>query len=75
MIWEKSIEIHTYIYILPYVKQISSGSLMSDAGNPRPVLCEGLEGWGGEEGGGRGVQEGTMAEAITILESSSKTSK
>ena len=48
---------------------------MSDAGNPRPVLCEDMEGWGGEKGGGRGVQEGTMTEAITILESSSNSSK
>lgn len=48
---------------------------MSDAGNPTSVLCGDLEGWGGEGGGGRGVQDGTMAEAITILESSSNSSK
>ena len=29
---------------------------MYDAGNPKPVLCNNLEGWGGE-GGGRGLQE------------------
>ena len=27
------------------------------AGNPKLVLCDNLEGWGGE-GGGRGIQEG-----------------
>ena len=30
---------------------------MCDAGNPRPVLCDNLEGWGGEGGGG-GLQDG-----------------
>ena len=30
---------------------------MYDAGNPKPVLCGNLEGWGGE-GGGRAVQDG-----------------
>ena len=51
---------------------------MYDAGNPKPVLCDNLEGWAGE-GGGREVQEGRdicipmadscrcMAETITIL--------
>ena len=29
---------------------------MHDAGNPKPVLCDNLLGWGGE-GGERGVQE------------------
>ena len=33
-----------------------SGSWMYDAENPELVLCDNLEGWGGE-GGGRGVQE------------------
>ena len=51
---------------------------MYDAGNPKPVLCDSLEGWD-EEGRGRAVQEGEdthipvadsclcMAETITIL--------
>ena len=43
-------------YILLYVIQISSGSLRYDAGNPKPVLYDNLEGWVAE-GGGRGVQE------------------
>ena len=30
---------------------------MYDAGNPKPVLCDNLEGWDGE-GGGREVPEG-----------------
>ena len=30
---------------------------MYDAGNPKPMLCDNLEGWGGEESGRR-VQEG-----------------
>ena len=53
MIWENSTETCT----LPYVKQTASGSLMYDAGNPKLVLCDNLEQWGGE-GVGRGVQEG-----------------
>ena len=53
MIWENSTE----TYRLPYVKEIASGTLMYDTGNPKLVLCDNLEGWGGE-GGGRGVQEG-----------------
>ena len=44
------------IYIT-YIKWVGSGSLMSDSGNPKLVLCDSLEGWGGE-GGGRGVQAG-----------------
>ena len=32
---------------------------MYDAGNPKPVLCENLEGWDGV-GGGREVQEGDI---------------
>ena len=44
-------------YTLPYVKQIASGSLMYDEGNPKLVLCDNLEGWG-REGGGSGDQEG-----------------
>ena len=40
MIWENSIE----TYVLPCVKQITSASLMYDAGHPKPVLCDNLEG-------------------------------
>lgn len=51
---------------------------MYDSGNPKPVRCDGLEGWSGEGGGGA-VQEGgdacmpmadscsCRAEAITVL--------
>ena len=44
MICENSIETYT----LPYVNQITSVSLMHDAGHPKLVLCDKLEGWGGE---------------------------
>ena len=40
MIWENSTE----TYMLPYVKQTTSVSLMYDAGHPKPVLCDNLEG-------------------------------
>ena len=53
MIWENSTETHT----LPYVKQIASGSLIYDTGNPKPVHCDSLEEWD-REGGERGVQKG-----------------
>ena len=53
MIWEKSIE----TCMLPYVKQMTSASSMHEAGQPKPVLWDNPEGWGGE-GGGRGLQEG-----------------
>lgn len=36
---------------------MASGSLMCDTGNPKPVLGDNLEGWGGEEGM-REIQEG-----------------
>ena len=39
----------TETYTLPYVNQIISASLMHEAGQPQPVLCDNLEGWGGEE--------------------------
>ena len=63
---------------LPYVEWMTSASLMHKAGHPGPVLCDNLEGWGGE-GGGRVVLQGgdtclpvadscsCMAEAITVL--------
>ena len=38
--------------ILPYVKQMTSASSMHEAGHPKPVLWDNLEGWGGEGGGG-----------------------
>ena len=53
MIWQNGIETYT----LPYVKQIVSGNLLCDPGNPKPILCDNLEGWDGG-GGGREVQEG-----------------
>ena len=73
MIWENRIEAYT----LPYVTQKSSGSLMYDAGYPKSVLCDNLEGEGGRHVGG--VQDGGdvcipvsdsccyMAKTITIL--------
>ena len=53
MIWENSTE----TYRLPYVKEIASGTLMYDTGNPKLVLCDNLEGWGGEADG-NGFQDG-----------------
>ena len=65
-------------YTLLYIKQIASGSLMYDTGSAKLVLCDSLEGSGGE-GDGRGVHEGgvtcmpmddsccCMAEDITTL--------
>ena len=44
---------NTETYTLSYVKQIASGTLMYDAGHPRPVLCDDLEECG-EEGNERG---------------------
>ena len=44
-------------YILPYVKQIGSGNLLYEAGNPQAVLCDNLEGRDGV-GGGMKVLEG-----------------
>ena len=32
---------------LPYVKSMTSLSLVLEAGGPKPVLWESLEGWGG----------------------------
>ena len=32
---------------------------MYEAGNPKPELCDNLEGWDGEEVGGRFKREGT----------------
>ena len=39
-IWENSIE----ICILPYVKSMTNGSSMHDAGHPKPVLWDNPEG-------------------------------
>ena len=47
---ESSIETFT----LPHIKQIASGNLLYDSGNPKLVLCDYLEVWEGE-GGGREV--------------------
>ena len=52
MIGENSTETYT----IPYVKHIASGSLLCDAGHPKSLLCDNLEGWDRERGG-RGVQE------------------
>ena len=53
MIGENSIE----TYILPYVKQITSPSLMHDTGCSGPEHWDDPEGWEGE-GGGRGFRMG-----------------
>ena len=52
MICENSTETNISLY----VKQMASGGSIYDAGSPKSVLCDNLEGWD-EEGGGRGVQE------------------
>ena len=53
MIWENSIE----TCILPYVKWITSPSLMHETGHSKQVHWDNPEGWDGE-GVGRGVQDG-----------------
>ena len=53
MICENSIE----TCILPSVKQMTSASLMHEAGHSKPVLWDNPEGWVGE-GGGTGVPDG-----------------
>ena len=50
MIQENNIE----ICILPYVKQMTSPSLMHETGHSNPVHWDNPEEWDGEEGG-RGV--------------------
>ena len=47
MIWENSIE----TCILPYVKQMTSASLMNEAGHLKPVLWDNPEGWEGRKVG------------------------
>ena len=42
---------------LPYVKLTARGSSTYSAGNLKPVLCDNLEGWDGEEGGRWGSRE------------------
>ena len=43
---------------------ITSVSLIFEAGHPEPVLCNNLEGWGGE-GGGRGFKMGDTCAPMT----------
>ena len=47
VIWENSIE----TCILPYVKQMTSASLMNEAGHLKPVLWDNPEGWEGRKVG------------------------
>ena len=49
----------TETYTVPYVKHIASGSLMYDAGSPKPVLCDNLKGGRGREAGEGYKREGT----------------
>ena len=53
MIGENSTETCT----LPYMKQMTSPSLMHETGHSKPVHWDNPEGWGGERGG-RGVRDG-----------------
>ena len=53
MIWENSAK----TCILPYVKWMTSPSLMHQTGHSKPVHWENHEGWDGE-GGGRENQDG-----------------
>ena len=53
MIWENITE----ACILPYVKQMTSPSLMHETGHLKPVHWDNPEGWNGE-GGGRVVWDG-----------------
>ena len=43
----------------PYVKQITSVSLMYGTGHPKSVLCDNLERWVGRDVGGMFRMEGT----------------
>ena len=45
IIWENSIE----TCILPYVKKMTSGNLMHEAGQSKPVLWDNPVGWCGRE--------------------------
>ena len=74
MKWKSSSE----AYILSYVEQIGSGTLLYDAGSSNLALCDNVEAWD-SMGGGREAQEGgdiwisvadpgwCMAETNTIL--------
>ena len=62
--WENSIRTYVHLQMcahlhlqLPYVKQITSGDLLYEAGSSNPVTYDNLEGWDGM-GVGREVQEG-----------------
>ena len=55
MIWENNTE----TCILPYVKLMTSPSLMHETGHSKPVYWDNPEGWDGE-GGERGVQDGGL---------------
>ena len=55
MIWENSIE----TYVSPCVRSIIRASLMHDAGHLKLVLCDNLDGWGGEGGGSGFRREGS----------------
>ena len=64
MVWENSIE----TCMLPYVKQMTSASLMHEAGHSKPVLWDkpegsGVEGWGG---GGSGWAETSVMWLIHV---------
>ena len=49
--------------ILPYVKQMTSRSLMHEAGHSKLVLWDNPEGRGGE-GGGRGIWDGDPCASV-----------
>ena len=40
----------TEVNTSPYAQQRASGNSLCDAGNPKQVLCDNLEGWNGEGG-------------------------
>ena len=63
MIWESSIETDALLY----VKQIASGNLLSDIGNPKPVLSDNLQGWFGEWGGRKVVSLILFVMPIVLL--------
>ena len=62
MLWESIIGMYT----LSYAKYIARGNSLYDTGNPKPVLCDNLEGWDCREGT-YGQFIWCMAETITIL--------
>ena len=61
VIWESGIKTHP----LSRVKQIASGNLLYDTGNPKLGLCDNLEGRDGEGGGREVLRRGDICIPVT----------